>query len=343
MYLVALLGAMVSVSEALSAHPIALSLTALVLVVPTAWRWMKTMPNLQRKVVFITGGSEGIGLALAAELVKRGATVVLFARTKSKLEAAAAALAEFVQSPHQRIGVQEMDVARASSVKASLEAAVTTYGVPNIVIPCAGRAHPGYFLDMDASIFESTMDLNYMGTVRVLKEVVPMLVERGSGQIMLVSSAAGICSFIGYSSYSPSKFALRGLGDALRSELNGFGIQVCICYPPDTDTPGFQEEQKKKPEETKMCFPADPFKAESVARKSIDGMLRGDYHIQSPDILQNLLVSYMAGITPRVFLVLDTLLMPIMTVVAQPFWLWFDYQARRYATKVKQSRAKRAA
>merc|ERR1719356_1845651 len=160
---------------------------------------------------------------------------------------------------------------------------------------------------------------------------------------MIVASAAAVVSFVGYSSYAPSKYALRGLADSLRTELNGFGIRVAICYPPDTETPGFQKENETKPPETKACFPADAYPASQVARSSVSSLLRGDYHIQSVDVLQNLLVSSMAGVTPRSFMVLETLALPLVAVVQQIFWRWFDYQGRLYSRRSQGAAAGAAA
>jgi len=207
------------------------------------------------------------------------------------------------------------------------------FGTPEVLVTSAGASNPGYFLDQDPSIFERTMKLNYMGNVHAIKAVAPLMKEKGGGHIMIVASAAAIVSFIGYASYSPSKYAIRGLADALRNELSGFGIKVAICYPPDTDTPGFAEENKTKPPETKACFPADAYAADKVASQSIHSMLAGDYHIQSVDFLQNLLVSSMTGCTPRSFFLLETLLSPVIALVEQPFCMWFDYQARQYAKR----------
>ena len=177
---------------------------------------------------------------------------------------------------------------------------------------------------------QKTMTLNYMGNVNVIKALAPQMAARGSGNIVIVASAAAVVSFIGYSSYSPSKFALRGLADALRSELSGFGIQVSIAYPPDTDTAGFQHEKEIAPPETAACFPADPFQSDVVASSIISSLMLGDYHIQSPDPLQNLLVSSMSGVTPRAYLLSEMLMAPLLMLVEQIFWPWFDYQARCY-------------
>ena len=85
------------------------------------------------------------------------------------------------------------------------------------------------------------------------------------------------------------------------------------------------------PPETALCFPADPFSAMSVAETMVASILLGDYHVQGPDPLQNLLVSSMSGVTPRPYLVAEFVLAPLLMMVEQLFWPWFDYQARCYA------------
>eukprot|EP00756_Hemistasia_phaeocysticola_P062956 Hpha_TRINITY_DN6432_c0_g1::TRINITY_DN6432_c0_g1_i1::g.127::m.127/K04708/E1.1.1.102; 3-dehydrosphinganine reductase len=307
-------------------------------VLPLIIRWLRPMRKVAGRTVFITGGSEGIGKSLAEELVRRGANVVIFARTVSKLEAAIADLKPISTKTNAKVGFRSMDVTSAGSVSDAIDSAVAEFGTPHGLIACAGSAKPGYFLEQGNEVFERTMDLNYMGNVRVIKKVAPLMVDRRDGDIMIVSSAAGVCTFIGYASYSPSKFAQRGLADALRNELSGFGIRVSVCYPPDTDTPGFQEEMKTKPKETLACFPADAYKPDAVAKQTVSSWLRGDYHITSVDILQNLLVSSMAGVTPRAFPVIELLLAPLIALVEQVFAVWFDYQARKYANRVQTSK-----
>ena len=90
-----------------------------------------------------------------------------------------------------------------------------------------------------------------MGTLKSLKAVIPEMVERRRGHVIIVSSAVSAVSFLGYSSYAPTKHALRGLADALRNELLGLGIAVQIAYPPDTDTPGCKHENETKPPEVR--------------------------------------------------------------------------------------------
>ena len=79
--------------------------------------------------------------------------------------------------------------------------------------------HAGNFLEQDLKIFEDTMQLNFFGTLRVLKAFLPGMVKKGLGQVVLVSSAAAVCGVAGYSSYAPSKAAVRSLADTLRNEV----------------------------------------------------------------------------------------------------------------------------
>mmetsp|Transcript_85398 Transcript_85398/g.167094 ORF Transcript_85398/g.167094 Transcript_85398/m.167094 type:complete len:337 (-) Transcript_85398:60-1070(-) len=313
---------------------VAAAAAAVLIVLSQLWRWLKPKAQVAGRVVFITGGSEGIGKAIGAEFVRRGAHVVLMARTESKLREALKELEAAKVDATQRVGFQTVDVTDFGSVQEAVRKATADIGPPDFLITSAGASYPGCFLEQEPDVFERTMRLNYMGNVHAIKAVAPMMRERDGGHIMIVASAAAVVSFVGYSSYAPTKFALRGLADTLRSELIGFGIRVAICYPPDTDTPGFKEENKSKPEETKACFPADAYAPEKVASQSVSSLLAGDYHIQSVDILQNLLVSSMAGVTPRSCTILEILLLPLLALVEQPFWMWFDFQARKYARRV---------
>eukprot|EP00943_MAST-04B_sp_MAST-4B-sp1_P000059 g59.t1 len=312
-----------------------LAVYIVLIVVLFLYRWTcARSENVSGKNIFITGGSTGIGLSVAKEYAKIGANVCIFARTKSKLIKAVKDIKSCAVNDTQDISYVCMDVTNFESVKDAIDEAAVTIGEPDILITAAGQAIPGYFLEQDVETFKYTMELNYLGNVHAIKAVTPYMVAKQKGNICIIGSAASVVSFIGYSSYSPTKFALRGLADSLRNELNGFNIQVSMAYPPDTDTPGFKLENEKKPQETKDCFPGDAYSSESVASSLIYGISRNDYHIQSPDYLQNLLVWGMSGVTPRTFPLLEIVFLPIIALVMIPFHIWFDYVARGYAKRV---------
>lgn len=95
------------------------------------------------------------------------------------------------------------------------------------------------------------MEVNYFGTLHAIRAVAPSMIARRSGSIVLIGSGAGLIGLFGYTAYAPSKFALRGLAESLRGEMKRHGVRVAIAYPPDTETPQLEEEEKTKPPETK--------------------------------------------------------------------------------------------
>lgn len=182
------------------------------------------------KHVIVTGGSSGIGKALALELIRRGARVTLLARTEARLKAAVEELKPSCAGT-ARVRYSCASITDSPQLERAVAAAAAEFGAPDALIANAGAAAPGLFLEMPVSTFESQIDLNYLGTVRSIKAVVPAMVKQGRGHIIIVASSAANVGFLGYSSYAPTKWALRGLSDCLRNELLGFGIAVQIAYP----------------------------------------------------------------------------------------------------------------
>ena len=227
-------------------------------------RLLRRRHSFHGKHVLITGGSSGIGKALAAEFLACGARVTLLARTEAKLKEAVADLElpprklkpqpTHARDPHGGLPQVRYEVASISdeaALTAAVARAAVKYGPIDVLVANAGTAAPGLFLEMPTSTYQQQMDLNYMGTLKSLKAVIPEMVERRRGHVIIVSSAVSAVSFLGYSSYAPTKHALRGLADALRNELLGLGIAVQIAYPPDTDTPGYKHENETKPPEVR--------------------------------------------------------------------------------------------
>ncbi|MBE9078634.1 SDR family NAD(P)-dependent oxidoreductase, partial [Romeria aff. gracilis LEGE 07310] len=153
-------------------------------------------------------------------------------------------------------------------------------GPPALLITCAGIAQPGHFQDIPIDVFETTMAVNYFGTLYSIRAVCKSMVERQQGTILVVSSIAGLIGVYGYSPYCPSKFAVRGLAETLRAELKPSGIQVSIAYPPDTDTPQLAAEAKTKPLATqRISAMAKPWSADAVAQAILKGVQRRDFMI----------------------------------------------------------------
>jgi 3-dehydrosphinganine reductase len=235
--------------------------------------------SLRDQHVLITGGSSGIGLALARQSAAAGARVSLIARDPVKLAAAQAAVSAAAGGA-ARVFTVSADVAVEREGLEALAAAERVHGPVDILITSAGVARPGYFEEVPVAVFERTMAVNYFGTLYLLKAVIPAMRRRARGTVVLISSGAGLYGFFGYTPYGPSKFALRGLAESLRAELQGTGVHVAIVYPPDTETPQLAEENRTKPVETKaLTAGGGVWSADDVARVTLRGIARRRFAI----------------------------------------------------------------
>lgn len=230
------------------------------------------------KSALITGGSSGIGLALAKELAGFCAKVTLLARNPEKLQVSRAAIIQ--QHPQAQVGTISADVTDADALSELLENYVRVHGTPDILINSAGVARPGYVEEIPLDVFRWTMDIDYHGTVNTVKLLLPGMLERGSGHIINVSSLAGVLGVYGYTAYSGAKFAVKGFSDTLRAELKPRGIRVSVIFPPDTDTPQLRWENQFKPKETSsISGGTKPISAEFVARETLKAASKGKYAI----------------------------------------------------------------
>ncbi|GFE68663.1 SDR family oxidoreductase [Chroococcus sp. FPU101] len=228
----------------------------------------------------ITGGSSGIGQATAQLLAKEGSNITIIARDPKKLEAAKHELKKLCKSPEQKILALAADVSDRISIEQAITKAIAQIGLPDILVTSAGIAHPDYFQNLSIDVFEKTMAVNYFGTLYCLKAVLPEMEKRKKGHIIVLSSGAGLIGIYGYSAYSPSKFAIRGLAESLRGELKLSGINLSIVYPPDTDTPQLKQENKTKPPETKaITATAKIWSAEEVGQAILQGIKRNSFII----------------------------------------------------------------
>jgi 3-dehydrosphinganine reductase len=232
------------------------------------------------KRVLITGGSKGIGKETAKEIVRRGGSVALLARGKPALEQVKAELESLKISKEQKIYFITADAADADSVFPALDQLSAEFGLPDILINGVGYAKPNYVQNYLVHDYEDNMRINYLGQVIPTHYYIPRFMERGSGHISFVSSMMGFMGIIGYAAYAPTKFAVVGLAEVLRHELKPDNIGVSILFPPDTETPGFEEENKTKPIETAaLSETAKLYPASDVAQRYVKGLQRGQFYI----------------------------------------------------------------
>jgi 3-dehydrosphinganine reductase len=222
------------------------------------------MKRFNRKVVFITGGSSGIGFATARLLIRYGANVVLIARNSEKLEAAKNSLDAVKLVPDQTIDVISMDVGNPGEVNEKMKNAVETFGAPDILINSAGiNKYADHFENITGDMFSEVINTNVNGVRNVTHALLPAMKEK-KGHIVILSSAAALFGMFGYTAYGTSKAALMGFGESLRYELAPLGMPVTVVFPPEVDTPMNLDEAKTLPPEGR-------------AMKSMAGLLEPDY------------------------------------------------------------------
>ncbi|MBB5825736.1 oxidoreductase [Micromonospora carbonacea] len=193
---------------------------------------------------FITGGTPGgFGLAYAEAALARGDQVVVTARRPSELQ-------EWAEKHGDRVQVLPLDVTDPAQVRAAVDAAEERFGGIDVLVNNAGR---GWFGSVEGSPDETirrTFDLNLFGVVDVVRAVLPGMRARGDGWIVNMSSVAGLVGAQGFGYYSAAKFALEGLSETLRQEVEPFGVRVLVVEPGAFRTKAYAGFQNEPVDET---------------------------------------------------------------------------------------------
>jgi 3-oxoacyl-[acyl-carrier protein] reductase len=185
------------------------------------------MENLKGKKAIITGGNRGLGKATAIALAKEGVDVAITGRNEHELQATVNEL--------KSLGVNAIysvfDVANYEAVKKGIQEIITSFKTVDILVNNAGIAAFGSFTDMDVTTWSNIIQTNVMGMYYVTKEVLPYLIAKNEGDIINVSSTAGLNGNANVSAYSASKFAVIGLSESLMKEVRKNNIRVCTLTP----------------------------------------------------------------------------------------------------------------
>ena len=190
--------------------------------------------KLENKVVLITGGTGGIGTAIIKAFLAEGARVAF---SSTRLEKADALIAELGVDENRLAGFVA-DMNKEEDIKAFVEGAKEHFGTLDIIIPNAGyegKANP--VQDMTLEIFQKTYALNVFAVMLTLKYAVPTLIEKQSGAVVVIASAAAYEPTAGNSAYVSSKYAVAGLTKCVALELGPLGIHVNYICPGPVDTP----------------------------------------------------------------------------------------------------------
>ncbi|KAH1065298.1 hypothetical protein J1N35_030285 [Gossypium stocksii] len=232
--------------------------------------------SIKNRHVFITGGSMGIGLAIAKQAASEGARISLLARSVDQLQKAKESIC---QAYEVEVSIFSADVRDYDTV----ERAIKEAGPIDVLVVNHGVYYMEEFETQGLDVMKTMIDVNLMGSFNVIKAALPSMKDRkdkGPASIALMSSMAGQAGIYGFAAYSATKFGLRGLAEALQQELLVNNIHLSIIFPPVTETSGIEQARERMPEITKIILESSPgMKAEEVGKITIQGIKSGSFSI----------------------------------------------------------------
>jgi len=232
--------------------------------------------SLTNKNFVVTGSSKGIGKAIAMDLARRGANVALLARKKPDLQKAQKEILEMY--PNVKVLTFVTDISDYNQVKKTAKAIKKEMGELDGLINNAGISYPDTFENQPVKTFADTVGIKYLGNIYMTRECLPLL--KDGGYISYTASVLAYMGLYGYTSYAGPNYAILGFAESLAQEVMDRNINVSVLCPPDTETPGYEQENKTKPYETmKISESAKLMSPEEVAKKFIIKMLKGKFFI----------------------------------------------------------------
>ena len=249
-------------------------------------RVSKAMRGLKGKVVLITGGSRGLGYAIAQELALSGARLALTSRHADELERARVRLLASGRAAPADVWVYPCDLSVEPTVPEMVAAATAHFGGIDVLINNAGIIMVGPLESHTLDSFREAMNVNFFGAVHATLAVLPQMLERREGAIVNISSIGGKVAFPHLLPYVASKFALTGWSQGLRAELAGKGIRVTTVSPGIMRTGSHIQarfsgnlEQEYRWFATAASLPGTATNATNAARKIVRALAAGSAEI----------------------------------------------------------------
>ncbi|MDO4640258.1 MAG: SDR family oxidoreductase [Neisseria sp.] len=233
------------------------------------------MNNIQDKVVIITGASSGLSESMACHLAEKGAKVVLAARRAERLNAL---VAEIITAKGGKALVVVADVAKQAEVQNIADQAIKAFGKIDVLINNAGVMLMAPLAKLRTDEWDTMIDVNVKGVLYGIAAVLPILQAQKSGQIINISSVAGLRVLAGIGSvYSGTKFAVKAISEGLRQEVAADNIRVTTIYPGAVDSElKLQSTDKESAAGIQAFYEANGIPADSIARAVT-------YAIEQPD------------------------------------------------------------
>ena len=228
--------------------------------------------DLRGKKVVITGASSGIGRAVALEMARRGANVVLGARRAERLDE--------VAQQCRALGVTAVGVQTDVTMVEDCQRLMAAAGEVDVLVNNAGFAVFDSIVEANVDELREMMDTNYFGAVHCTQAVLPQMLARRGGTIVNVASITGVMGFARMGGYCATKFAIIGFTEALRDEVIGHGVRVALVCPGTTDTEFFARAEREKMPGAERLLPT--VKPERVARAVCDAAEDGRYRRMLP-------------------------------------------------------------
>ncbi|VUC33994.1 unnamed protein product [Clonostachys rosea] len=306
------------------------------------------------QTAIITGGSSGMGLELGRQLAAKGANVVIVARRQDRLLKGLEIIEEAaLDKKTQRFHQISADLTVASEAVRIVDEVTSWNGglAPDIVWCCAGCSHPTLFIDTPVEEFPRQMDSNYFSAMYVahaimrrwLKNPEEKATTKTARHLLFTSSVLAFHTFAGYTSYSPTKAALRTLSDTLSQELNLYHaahpnmrkVRVHTVFPSGILTEALDEENKIKTDVTKALEEVDkPLTPQAVVSRSLKALEGGD-ELVAVDPLSWLTKRSMLGGSYRngISVIYDWLLAGVLALVMIYVRWDMDKQVRDFGRK----------
>ena len=237
--------------------------------------------------VVVTGGSSGIGAALARDLAGRGARLVLVARDAARLER----LASELTGSGASVIFRAADLGRPAEVERLAAELLAHENAPDVLVNCAGAGRWRYPEETSAEELVADMAVPYFAAFLLARAFLPGMRRRGSGRIVNVTSLAGHLAWPGATAYTAARWAMRGFTEALRADLAGSGVEVTLATFAKVASEYWSHNagsEARVPPAQSMMRVLTP---EEAARAIADGIERGREYVAEPAALRWVLLT----------------------------------------------------